>query len=111
MRRSLACVAALFLFAIPYCLPVLAQAAVVPQTVIEVPFEFIHGSIIVQASLNGQGPFWMMLDTGADPSIVEIGTAKKVGLKIAASGQQDRAGARKTTWPMKPRYRSYSLAA
>jgi predicted aspartyl protease len=92
MKRSLACVAALFLFAIPYCLPVLAQAPVVPQTVIVVPFEFIHGSILVQASLNGQGPFWMMLDTGADPSIVEIGTAKRVGLKIAASGQPGSGG-------------------
>lgn len=92
MKRSLACIAALFLFAIPYCLPVLAQAPVVPQTVIVVPFEFIHGSILVQASLNGQGPFWMMLDTGADPSIVEIGTAKRVGLKIAAGGQPGSGG-------------------
>jgi predicted aspartyl protease len=34
----------------------------------------------------------MLLDTGADPSIVEIGTAKSVGLKIAASGQQGSGG-------------------
>jgi predicted aspartyl protease len=92
MKRSFACVSALFLFAITYCLHALAQAPVVQQTVIEVPFEFIQGSVVVQASLNGHGPFWMMLDTGADPSIVEIETAKKVGLKIAASGQQGSGG-------------------
>ena len=92
MKRSFACVSALFLFAITYCLHVLAQAPVVKQTVIEVPFEFIHGSIVVQATVNGHGPFWMLLDTGADPSIVELGTAKSVGLKIAPSGQQGSGG-------------------
>jgi predicted aspartyl protease len=71
---------------------VLAQAPVVRQTVIEIPFEFIHGSIVVQATVNGHGPFSMLLDTGADPSIVEIGTAKSIGLKIAAKGQQGSGG-------------------
>ena len=62
------------------------------QSVIELPFELLHGTIIVPATVNGAGPFWMMLDTGADPSIVELGIAKSAGLKIAASGQQGSGG-------------------
>jgi predicted aspartyl protease len=89
MRRS---VLGVFLFSVAHCPHVLAQAPVVRQTVIEIPFEFIHGSIVVQATVNGHGPFSMLLDTGADPSIVEIGTAKSIGLKIAAKGQQGSGG-------------------
>ena len=55
---------------------VFAQAPAGKKTVIEVPFEFIHQSIVVQATVNGHGPFWMLLDTGADPSIVELATNK-----------------------------------
>jgi predicted aspartyl protease len=92
MNRSFAEVSAVFLFAITYCFPANAQAPVVKQTAIEVPFEFVHGSVLVQATVNGHGPFWMLLDTGADPSIVELETAKSVGLKIATSGQQGSGG-------------------
>jgi Aspartyl protease len=90
---------------------VLAQAPIVKQTVIEIPFEFIHESIVVQATVNGHGPFWMLLDTGADPSIVELGTAKRVGLKIATKGQQGSGGGAGGNLAMKPRCRCYSLAA
>jgi predicted aspartyl protease len=92
MKRSFAGLSALFLFSITYSLLVFAQAPAVNQTVIEVPFEFVHGSIVVQATVNGHGPFSMLLDTGADPSIVELGTAKSIGLKVAASGQHGSGG-------------------
>jgi predicted aspartyl protease len=91
MKRSSVWVSALFLFAIPHYLHVLAQAPV-KQTVIEVSSEFIQRSIVVQATVNGHGPFWMLLDTGADPSIVELGTARSIGLKIATSGQPGSGG-------------------
>jgi predicted aspartyl protease len=92
VKRSPTWVSALFLFAITPCLQVLAQAPAGKQTVIEVPFDFIHRSIVVQATVNGHGPFWMLLDTGADPSIVELETAKSIGLKISANGQQGSGG-------------------
>lgn len=91
MKRPSRC-SALFLFTITYSLHALAQTPVAEQTPIEVPFEFIHDSIVVQATVNGHGPFSMLLDTGADPSIVELGTAKSIGLKIAATGQQGSGG-------------------
>lgn len=92
MERSIQRHFRLLLLVIAGCVQVLAQASVQKQAVIEVPFELIHGTIIVPATVNGAGPFWMMLDTGADPSIVELGIAKSTGLKIAASGQQGSGG-------------------
>src|SRR5277367_5779201 len=53
----------LFLLVITCCVQVLAQAPVPKQAVIEVPFELIHGEIIVPVTVNGAGPFWMLLDT------------------------------------------------
>src|ERR1700736_4271347 len=90
MKRFSMWFAGPLLLVILLCVDAFAQ--VPAQTVIEVPFEFVHGSILIQTRVNGLGPFWMMLDTGADPSIVELGTAKSAGLKIAASGQQGTAG-------------------
>ena len=90
MKRFSTWSAGALLLVILFCVDAFAQ--VPAQTVIEVPFEFVHGSILIQTSVNGLGPFWMMLDTGADPSIVELGTAKIAGLKIAANGQQGSAG-------------------
>jgi hypothetical protein len=52
MKRLFGWVTELFLFAITYSLHVLAQAPVVNETVIEVPFEFIHGLITVQSTAN-----------------------------------------------------------
>jgi Aspartyl protease len=74
------------------CVQVLGQAPVPKQTVIEVPFELIRGEIVVPVTVNGAGPFWMLLDTGVDPSVVELGTAKSIGLKIAANGHQGDGG-------------------
>jgi Aspartyl protease len=92
MKRSPEWHSGLLLLVITCCVRVLAQGPAPKQAVIEVPFELIHGTIIVPATVNGAGPFWMLLDTGADPSVVDLGTAKSVGLKIAASGQQGSGG-------------------
>lgn len=92
MKRTSARISTLFFFVITYLLQVSAQAPAGTPPVVEIPFEFIHQAIVVQATVNGHGPFWMMLDTGADPSIVELGTAKSIGLKIVASGEQGSGG-------------------
>jgi len=92
MKRSTQWHSGLLLLVITGCVQVLAQSSIQKQAVIELPFELLHGTIIVPATVNGAGPFWMMLDTGADPSIVELGIAKSAGLKIAASGQQGSGG-------------------
>src|SRR5262245_18320093 len=46
------------------------------QQVIEVPFDLYRNEILLQVKVNGKGPFNMLLDTGTDPSAVDLATAK-----------------------------------
>lgn len=50
--------------------------------VIEIPFDFYNNEIILQVKVDGKGPFNMMLDTGTDPSVVDLTTAKDLNLKL-----------------------------
>jgi len=50
--------------------------------VVEIPFDFYRNEIILQVKINGKGPFNMMLDTGTDPSTIELNTARELGLKL-----------------------------
>jgi predicted aspartyl protease len=54
--------------------------------VVEVPFEFTHNEIVIQVKVNGKGPFNMLLDTGTDPSAIDLATAKELGLKLSSAG-------------------------
>lgn len=55
-------------------------ATISKQTTI--PFQYHHKNIIIQATINGQGPFNFLLDSGVYPSVITPKTAKKIGLKI-----------------------------
>jgi hypothetical protein len=60
--------------------------------IIEVPFEFVQSEIILRVKVNDQGPFNMALDTGTDPSAIDLATAKRIGLKLADKGQRGEGG-------------------
>jgi len=62
------------------------------QQVVEIPFDFYHNEIILQVKVNGKGPFNMMLDTGTDPSAVDLNTAKDIGLKLHPLGKPGTGG-------------------
>ncbi len=62
------------------------------KRVIEVPFEFVHNEIILSVKVNDQGPFNMALDTGTDPSAIDLAAAKTIGLKIDSKGQRGEGG-------------------
>src|ERR1044072_1534511 len=62
------------------------------QQVVEVPFDFYRNEIILQVKVNGKGPFNMMLDTGTDPSAVDLTTAKDIGLKLHPLGKPGSGG-------------------
>jgi predicted aspartyl protease len=51
--------------------------------VAEVPFTFEHSSVIVRAKVNGEGPYNMLLDTGAEQSAGDLNTARDLGLRLA----------------------------
>src|ERR1041385_6413072 len=53
---------------------------------IEVPFEFYRNEIVIQAKINGQGPFTMLVDTGTNPSAIDIATAQQIGLRLPSIG-------------------------
>ena len=73
------------------CLDSFAQAPGKEQ-IIEVPFDFDRIEIILQVKANGRGPFNMMLDTGTDPSAIDLATAKELGLKLDPIGRQGAGG-------------------
>ena len=68
-----------------FCCFVQAQQG--KEQAVEVPFDFYRNEIIVQVTVNGKGPFSMMLDTGTDPSVVDLARARETGLKLDPVGK------------------------
>src|SRR5690349_24451199 len=62
------------------------------EQVVEVPFDFYRNEIILAVKVDGKGPFNMMLDTGTDPSAVDLTTAKDLGLKLHPAGKELSGG-------------------
>lgn len=62
------------------------------QAPAEVPFEFIHNQIVVQAKIAGKGPFNMLVDTDTDPSAIDQATAQELGLKSGSKGYPASGG-------------------
>ena len=75
------------------CLCLITLLAAVQSThPIEIPFEFYRNQIIIQVDINGQGPFSMLVDTGTDPSAIDLATARLIGLKIKPTGHRVAGG-------------------
>ncbi len=62
------------------------------QQVVEIPFDFYRNEIVLQVKVNGKGPFNMMLDTGTDPSAIDLNTARDIGLKLHPLGKPATGG-------------------
>jgi predicted aspartyl protease len=62
------------------------------EGVIEIPFDFVRNEIILQVKINGNSSLNMMIDTGTDPSAVDLATAKELGLKLDPVGRQGSGG-------------------
>lgn len=57
-----------------------------------VPFEYVRNTIMIQAQLGGQAG-WMVIDTGAQHSVIDTGLAKQIGASIIPMrGQITAAG-------------------
>jgi predicted aspartyl protease len=67
----------------------------------EVPFELVHDLVVVQARVNGRGPFRMLIDTGTSPSAVDLGQTAKMGLALGEAGSASGAGAGKGEIPVR----------
>ena len=62
------------------------------EQVVEIPFDFYRNEIILAVKVDGKGPFNMMLDTGTDPSAVDLTTARELGLKLQSLGARASGG-------------------
>ena len=62
------------------------------QQVVEVPFDFYRNEIMLQVKVDGKGPFNMMLDTGTNPSAIDIAAAKELSLKLDGAGSRSSGG-------------------
>jgi predicted aspartyl protease len=91
MKRRLARSLVISVLIVIWSFSSLAQASGKEQ-IVEVPFDFYRNEIIVQVNVNGKGPFNMMLDTGTDPSAIDLNTAKEIGLKLGSVGHQGTGG-------------------
>lgn len=49
----------------------------------EIPFEFVSGRIYLEGTINGEGPFDFILDTGSKVTLVNKSVAKRLGLPHA----------------------------
>jgi hypothetical protein len=61
-----------------------SAAAASPATLarpLVVPFDFSRGAIEMAVKVHGQ-PLRMILDTGVDPSVIDLGRARALGLRI-----------------------------
>lgn len=63
------------------------------QLVHSAPFRFVGNQILLEAHMEGQGPYTFLLDTGVTPSVVDAGTAQALELAIDESGAAEATGA------------------
>jgi predicted aspartyl protease len=47
-----------------------------------VPFALVRNQVVLQATLQGRGPYACLVDTGANPSAVDLATARELGLPM-----------------------------
>lgn len=67
-----------------------------PKAPTEIPFEFLHNQIVVQAKINGKGPFNLLIDTDTDPSAIDTATARELRLQVGSSGAPASGGGTET---------------
>ena len=71
--------------------PAREEAAALPRGVTKIPF--VPGSpILVSASINGLGPVTLVLDTGADRTIVAPAALSRLGISALTAGRAELKG-------------------
>jgi hypothetical protein len=63
------------------------------QPVAQISFAFVRNQAIFEVWMNGQGPFNMFLDTGGNPSAVDLAAARRAAIPVDTSAVGEAAGA------------------
>jgi hypothetical protein len=59
----------------------------------EVPARFFGQHVLVQVSIAEAGPVWLMLDTGAQLTILDLAAARKLGVAVGGATELEGIGA------------------
>jgi len=62
-----------------------------------IPFEFINKHIFIPVRVNNSRPLWFVLDTGDQYAVVNLDTAKELGLKLRGQVRAGGAGSQTLT--------------
>jgi predicted aspartyl protease len=57
-----------------------------------VPFDLVANQVVVGIRIDGRGPFACLLDTAVAPSVVDLTTARELGLRISDDRPRGAAG-------------------
>src|SRR5262245_27383380 len=71
-----------------------------PDGLIAVPFTLEKEQIVLEVSIGASGPFHFLLDTGTDPSVINLATAQALGIPL---GEPSEAGGGAGTGPLEVR--------
>ena len=55
---------------------------------LEVPFDFLHNQILLGVTVNGQGPYNFVLDSGTHASTIDLALAKRLHLELGPATSQ-----------------------
>ncbi len=69
-----------------------AFAAVQAPAVVELPVERASNVFFARATINGRGPFWFTVDTGATLTVIDPATAATAGLRVTSAGMRANVG-------------------
>lgn len=61
------------------------------RSALKIPFRLFNNHIYLRVSVNGSGPLWFVLDTGA-PNIIDAKHARALGLKLISGGRGTGSG-------------------
>jgi len=89
MIRNVSLVVLTVLLAVPEGARPATSAAV------EAPLELDRNILLVQVDIDGHGPFLAMLDTGTDPSAIDLMLARELALPLGGGGEIDGGGTRR----------------
>lgn len=62
------------------------------QAVSRIPIEMNSNHVLLQGRVNGSGPLWFTLDTGAGASVISMRKAQELGLQMSGNGRARGAG-------------------
>ncbi|HEY1750007.1 MAG TPA: retropepsin-like aspartic protease [Caulobacteraceae bacterium] len=89
----------------------LFAAAAADARPLSLPFDFSRGAVAIQVSVGG-APLRMLLDTGVDPSVIDLARAEALGLKLdrAAAGAGSGTGTTKQSTAIPTRIAGLAVA-